>query len=322
MQQGHAEQSGIKFLEEILCIFTVFFFCKPPVIPMSALRLVRPMAGTTVFPTVPGVWHADTLRKDDGHTQASGHALLDAHLPGGGWPLGALSEVLQPQQGGLEWALVLPALARAMAQRSGVVVLVAPPCEPLGHALEARGLASRRLCVVRAAEPAGALWATEQALRSRDVLGVMAWLPQAPTKALRRLQLAAAQLKTLVWVFRNLNATVQASPALLRLHVQALGQTQESGAVVPGMQVRILKRQGPPLARALELPTGPDVLSQVLAAQAARRQAMQQAASAWLAERKAASPPFLGQPQPGQAQTSTPSVSPHALARIALALAR
>ncbi|MFT4241295.1 MAG: hypothetical protein QM569_03325, partial [Acidovorax sp.] len=74
---------------------------------------------------VPGVWHAHELGAAQRQAQPTGHALLDAQLPGGGWPLGALTEVLQPLAGRHEWPLVLPALAQATAARAGAVVAVA-----------------------------------------------------------------------------------------------------------------------------------------------------------------------------------------------------
>ncbi|APW47500.1 hypothetical protein [Rhodoferax antarcticus] len=58
----------------------------------------------------------------EGRTLPSGHAALDAQLPGGGWPVGASCEILQPQAGQGEWRLLLPAL-RSLTQ---AVVLVAP----------------------------------------------------------------------------------------------------------------------------------------------------------------------------------------------------
>ena len=73
---------------------------------------------------VPGVWHADALGAGPQAAQPTGHALLDAQLPGGGWPVGALCEVLQPLAGLHEWQLVLPALAQATARHTGAVVAV------------------------------------------------------------------------------------------------------------------------------------------------------------------------------------------------------
>ena len=42
-----------------------------------------------------GVWHADELGLADAQVVATGHAALDAELPGGGWPVGAMTELLQ-----------------------------------------------------------------------------------------------------------------------------------------------------------------------------------------------------------------------------------
>ena len=243
---------------------------------MSALRLSCRIAASDLPSAVPGVWHADALGAGAQPTQPSGYPLLDEQLPGGGWPVGALCEVLQPLPGFHEWQLVLPALAQALAAGAGTVVGVAPPYEPFGPVLQSQGLPAHRLCLVRA-DAASALWAAEQALRCRDVLAVMAWLPQVQPAALRRLQLAAAQQQQLLWVFRPLAAAPQASPALLRLQVQGL-ERAAGASTFPGMQVQILKRRGPPLDHGLDLPGCHPRMAQALAAQAARRQAMQDAA--------------------------------------------
>lgn len=219
-----------------------------------------------------GVWHADALGSAALRTQATGYAALDAQLPGGGWPLGGLSEVLQAPASLQAWQLVLPALGQATGNRPGVVVVVAPPGEPFAPALHGRGLPAHRVCWIRsetaACAAAAHLWATEQALRCTGVLAVLAWLPQAQAASLRRLQLAAATHQQLLWVFRPASAAPQASPAVLRLQVQP--GPLPGGA---GMRVQILKRRGPPLAQPLDLPDCHPRLSRVLAAQAARRRA-------------------------------------------------
>ena len=295
---------------------------------MPALRHSLGVVASDLPLTVPGVWHADALGAGQLQVQSTGYGPLDAQLPGGGWPVGALSEVLQPLAGLHEWQLVLPALVQATAPRSGaVVVVVAPPCEPFGPALQAQGLSAERLCVVRA-DAAAALWAAEQALRCREVLAVMAWLPQVQPAALRRLQLAAAQQRQLLWVFRPASAAAQASPALLRLQVQ--GMAMPGGVcTVPGMHVHILKRRGPPLAQGLDLPGCHPRLAQVLAAQAGRRRAAQvDAGSTLVAGRLAAAAKASG------ALPMRPSLEPlvplgagpegraHALDRAAIALVR
>ena len=75
-----------------------------------------------------GVWRADQLQQVPQAVLSSGHAELDAELPGGGWPLGQLTEVLQAQGGLFEWRLLLPALKQAVAR--GPLVLIAAPAAP------------------------------------------------------------------------------------------------------------------------------------------------------------------------------------------------
>ncbi|GDY34666.1 translesion DNA synthesis-associated protein ImuA [Acidovorax sp. NB1] len=287
--------------------------------PSLSLRIAPDLPSS-----VPGVWHADALGAGPQAAQPTGYALLDAQLPGGGWPVGALCEVLQPLAGLHEWQLVLPALAQATARRAGAVVAVAPPCEPFGPALKAQGLPPERLCVVRAGSARAAFWAAEQALRCHGVLAVMAWLPQAPAAALRRLQLAAAQQQQLLWVFRPASAAPQASPALLRLQVQQ-GLVPSAGAstpVAPGMQVQILKRRGPPLVQALHLPGCHPRLAQALVAQAERRHAAQMVARATVARYSPAAPGGRTA-QPVQTEPATAGLQGrgHALDRIAVAVA-
>ena len=110
------------------------------------------------------VWRADALAANTqaGNVLATGHALLDAELPGGGWPVGALCEILQTHSAQSEWRLLLPALvaaqqgAKPMAlpgQRglatadasAATVVLIGPPHVPFGPALAAQGLAVQQM---------------------------------------------------------------------------------------------------------------------------------------------------------------------------------
>ena len=86
---------------------------------MPALRHSLGVVASDLPLTVPGVWHADALGAGQLQVQSTGYGPLDAQLPGGGWPVGALSEVLQPLAGLHEWQLVLPALVQATAPRSG-----------------------------------------------------------------------------------------------------------------------------------------------------------------------------------------------------------
>ncbi len=184
----------------------------------------------------------------------TGSAELNAQLPGGGWPVGALVEVLQAQSGHNDWRLLLPALC----QTSGVLVLVGAPHAPFAPGLAGQGLDPARLLCVNTATPAARLWAAEQALRCKDVAAVLAWLPQARADALRRLQICAAEHHKLLFVMRPLKAQNESSPALLRL---STSNSLEGGALL----VNILKRRGPPLEQALTLMARPARLGTLLA---------------------------------------------------------
>lgn len=224
---------------------------------------------------LPGVWRGGSWAQAQARQQVldTGHGPLNAQLPGGGWPLGCMTELLLPLHAHGEWALLLPALVRLLADAPGHAVLVAPPLEPFMPALQAAGLPAHRLCCVRPAGPGAdmaAAWAGEQALRCRDVRAVLAWLPQVAAPSLRRLQLAAAQHQRLLWVLRPEAARIQASPAPLRLWLQPQGDR---------LLIHVFKRRGPSLLHPVVLPAQGALLAAVLQAQAQRRQQAQ--AAAW-----------------------------------------
>lgn len=207
------------------------------------------------------VWHADELACQSGAVLSTGHAVLDAELPGGGWPLGAVVEVLQAPgalAGQNEWRLLLPALRHTAP---GVVTLVGAPQVPFGPALQAQGLDAQRLLWVCSAAPAQRLWATEQALRCTQVVAVLAWLAQVNAEHLRRLQIAAQEHGKLLFIMRPAQARAQASPALLRL----LLASAPAGAAPDVLALQILKRRGPPLSHTLLMPARNTALAALLA---------------------------------------------------------
>lgn len=217
------------------------------------------------------VWHAHTLAQSAAQGLPTGDALLDAQLPGGGWPLGALTELLQPDGVHSEWRLLLPALARS---GHGPVVLVGAPQVPFAPSLSAQGLALQRLLSVGAQTAAQRLWATEQVLRCAEVDAVLAWLPQArsdPVRSdqLRRLQMAAAEFHKLLFVMRPLQAHSEASPAALRLQIEP-----SSDACSDALHIRILKRRGPPQDAPLHLRARGALLDSLLAAARPQRRPM------------------------------------------------
>jgi cell division inhibitor SulA len=132
----------------------------------------------------------------------TGFAGLDAEIPGGGWPVGALTEVLCDTCGAGEASLLLPALrylTRAADWRGRGLLLIDPPHLPYAPALAEAGIDLDLLAVVRPKTEEDALWAAEQALRSGAAGAVLVWArPVRGTDSaqryqrLRRLQIAAA----------------------------------------------------------------------------------------------------------------------------------
>jgi len=219
------------------------------------------------------VWQADALSFAPGQVVSTGDALLDAQLPGGGWPVGALTEILQADGLHSEWRLLLPALARS---GTGPVVLVGAPHTPFAPALASQGLLCQRLLVVSAQSTAQRLWACEQALRCAEVDAVLLWLSGSRKDAvrsdsLRRLQMAAAGHHKLLFLMRPESAHNDASPAVLRLRlsVQATQQVFPTDAITlaDALQVQVLKRRGPPLVQPLQLCARTQQMTLLMAAQ-------------------------------------------------------
>ncbi|WP_110685580.1 translesion DNA synthesis-associated protein ImuA [Salinicola aestuarinus] len=184
------------------------------------------------------VWRAQEIATDSGPTTlATGHAALDAALPGHGWPRDAVSELLSGGAGSGELGLLWPLLSR-LGGEAGPVVLIAPPGVPYPAAWRRAGVALAQ-CYWLDVGGREALWATEQSLRAGCCAAVVAWLPQADARALRRLQIASASGETPGFVHRPLGRASEASPAALRLRLH------------PGAELEVLKCRGgrPPSGR-------------------------------------------------------------------------
>lgn len=165
------------------------------------------------------VWRGQATSCAASSSTSTGHVVLDAALPGGGWPPAALSEVLTATIGIGELRLLWPTLAR-LTQASERVVLVAPPHQPFARAWLDAGIDLRHLNIIHA-QPREALWAAEQCLRSGSCGAVLCWLRQADDRSLRRLQVAAATGQTLAFAYRPLEEAANPSPAALRLALES-----------------------------------------------------------------------------------------------------
>jgi cell division inhibitor SulA/protein ImuA len=193
------------------------------------------------------IWRGGALGRISLPGVPSGFPELDAELPGGGWPAGALTEIFPAHEGIGELRLLGPALA-ALSGRGLRLAWIAPPYLPYPPALAAAGIDTSRLVIVRTHSPKDTLWAAEQALCSNACGAVLAWPRMAKYAELRRLQIAAEGGRGLAFIFRSPEAAGEPSPAALRI---ALGTGQG------GLAVRVFKRRGTPLASPVLLPAMP-----------------------------------------------------------------
>ena len=164
----------------------------------------------------------------------SGFEELDTELPGGVWPVGALTELLLPRQGIGELRLLMPALAR-LSHEGRYLAWVAPPHLPYAPALGSGGVKLTQVLLIHAESLEDRLWAAEQALRSGACGAVLIWPKAIDDRDLRRLQLAAEAGHCWGVLFRPVQEASRPSPAALRVRLDP----------APGsVRIDIIKRRG------------------------------------------------------------------------------
>jgi len=205
-------------------------------------------ASIAALAQLPGVWRGGELEHVVHATVPTGHRALDRELPGGGWPMGTLSEVLHDGVGIGEVGFLSGALARA-AEGARMVAWINAPHLPYAPAIAQAGIPLERCLVVRPAHRDDALWAAEQALKSGACGAVLLWAePMKDYAWLRRLQMAAEAGRTMAVYFRPSAAESLSTPAHLRVVV-----SREKGV----LSLRIPKRRGPPLVSPIRLGSVP-----------------------------------------------------------------
>jgi hypothetical protein len=200
----------------------------------------------------PSVWRASSAEGAP-KTLPTGFRRLDERLPGGGWPLDTLIELLLPAHGVGELNLLVPALQELGNGVPGPrrwIAWIEPPHLPYAPALAGAGLDPARMLIVQprgrgvgpaprgtqpGAAPDPALWAMEQALRSGACAAALGWADAADSNSLRRLKLAAEEGGSLGILFRPQRRAGEPSPASLRLLLEPRGRS---------LDVLVLKSRG------------------------------------------------------------------------------
>ncbi len=210
--------------------------------------MTSPLRAASLDPVLahPAVWRGGGCAPEPAAVP-TGFAVLDAVLPGGGWPL-ALTEIQLACEGIGELRLTLPGLVRLQAEGRDVV-WIAPPHLPYAPALAAGGLDLTRLVLVHARTTHDALWAFEQALRAPECGAAFLWPDGSiDDRAARRLQVAAREGNSwgVLWRRPGQHGAVTAAPLRLAL-APAAGQ----------LAVRVVKRRGGEVAQPVLLDLDP-----------------------------------------------------------------
>ncbi len=201
----------------------------------------------------PSLWRGTQLARAHGRTVDTGYAALSAELPGGGWPLGTMTELLLQQPGIGEMRLLGPAIAAVSDKRS--IALIAPQQVPNAHGYAFMGIDPGKLMWLKAAKSSDALWSAEQILRAGSCGALVLWQQHIRAESLRRLLLAAQSSEMLFVVMRPLARAQDSSPAPLRLAVRAVAE---------GVAVELVKRKGPaaPAPIMVKLSPSPNLISE------------------------------------------------------------
>ncbi len=183
------------------------------------------------------IWRGDASVSSTDPVVSSGFNELDNALPGGGWPVHSLTELLLPAEGLGEIRL----LGQSLGQITGNgrnILLVSPPYIPYMDAWENLHIDSRRIVIARVYKPAERLWVLEQGIKSAAFGAVIGWLPDSSLQTTRRLQVIARTVTSLIFLFRPLSAQFESSAAPLRILLGSVAQHT--------LSVRLLKRRGVP----------------------------------------------------------------------------
>ncbi len=149
-------------------------------------------------------------------TASTGFEALDRLLPGRGWPIGAVSEILSVRIGSGEMSLSLPLLAR-LTQGGSPVALIDPPHRPHAPRLQSSGIQLTQLLVLKPDSIANGLWSAELLLRAGG--SILMWAAGIESAALRRLQLAAESSDSFALLIRPEAYASESTTSALRLRI-------------------------------------------------------------------------------------------------------
>jgi protein ImuA len=205
----------------------------------------------------PAIFRFGDVQQVGERVLSTGFESLDQAL-GGGWPMGGLIEMLCDRVGIGEASLLLPVLPKAedslLLDNEAVMMIreqaVATrfPSIMYAPALDFHGVDLERVYFVDTNSMIKTLWVLEQALLSRAMSHVFAWIQQTPNNvSMRRIAYAARRTRSLSFLMRPIAAARTASPAELRLVIEA----GEYGAT----KITVIKNRGLAREQTVEIQT-------------------------------------------------------------------
>jgi protein ImuA len=196
----------------------------------------------------PNIWQGSNISRP--HTGlSSGYSVLDTALHCGGWPRHGLTEIIYASPGIGEMQLLSPALAH-LSQQQRWLLLVSPPYLPYAPAWASHDIGLSNTHIIQAKQQRDKLWAIEQALNSGACSAVLAWMKTGLAHhVLQKLQLAAQANHCWMVLFRPRKASLQHSPAELRMELKPGQDSNNNIASQPiskrqGLKITILKQRG------------------------------------------------------------------------------
>lgn len=192
----------------------------------------RAEALANLLRTTSDVWSGHDVAA--ARSRDTGFPALNALLPGHGWPLSSLIELIPLMEGIGELQLLLPAL-RLLCREGRDIVFIRPPHIPYPPALTNAGLPLNRIIWIDVQTDEEARWAAEQILREGIAGAVLLWSDAIKDIALRRLQVAAREGESLLFLYRSPALLDAPSPATVRIALKP-----QAGA----LHIEIIKARG------------------------------------------------------------------------------
>lgn len=176
------------------------------------------------------LWRGADHYQSDTPSLSTGFAQLDQFLPTGGWPGGAITEIIVDQWGSGELQLLLPLIVQ-VSQSCSPITFITPPHLPYAPALADAGVCLDYVTMIDGDLSDGDMWWAAEKIFAHSSNGMtLAWPNRHHDGHLRKLQLAASQTQSPGFIFYRRSSAQ--SPLPLRLQ---LSRSHD------GIRVRIVK---------------------------------------------------------------------------------